>query len=79
MPAAHACTAGSTAELAACITGNDAVIDLTGSMTLGAHLPVVEGGVTISLYGEVGKLWASGGDTRVKSQLNASAGLRVRW
>jgi fibronectin-binding autotransporter adhesin len=32
-----------------------------------------------SLYGEVGKLWASGGDTRVKSQLNASAGLRVRW
>jgi autotransporter-associated beta strand protein len=32
-----------------------------------------------SLYGEVGKLWASGGDTRVKSQLNASVGLRVRW
>ncbi|PNG47328.1 MULTISPECIES: autotransporter outer membrane beta-barrel domain-containing protein [unclassified Variovorax] len=32
-----------------------------------------------SLYGEVGKLWDSGGDTRVKSQLNASAGLRVRW
>ncbi|OUM01292.1 hypothetical protein A8M77_17365 [Variovorax sp. JS1663] len=34
---------------------------------------------TTSLYGEVGKLWASGGDTRAKSQLNASAGLRVRW
>ncbi|VTU34911.1 Outer membrane protein IcsA autotransporter precursor [Variovorax sp. PBL-H6] len=32
-----------------------------------------------SLYSEVGKLWASGGDTRVKSQLNASAGLRVHW
>ncbi|WP_239142775.1 autotransporter outer membrane beta-barrel domain-containing protein [Variovorax sp. WS11] len=32
-----------------------------------------------SLYGELGKLWATGGDTRVKSQLNASAGLRVRW
>jgi len=32
-----------------------------------------------SLYGEVGKLWASGGGTRVKSQLDASAGLRVRW
>ena len=32
-----------------------------------------------SLYGEVGKLWASGGDTRVKSQLDASVGLRVRW
>jgi outer membrane autotransporter protein len=34
---------------------------------------------TTSFYGEVGKLWASGGDTRVKSQLDASAGLRVRW
>ncbi|VTV12888.1 Outer membrane protein IcsA autotransporter precursor [Variovorax sp. WDL1] len=32
-----------------------------------------------SLYGEVGKLWDSGGDTRAKSQLNASAGVRVRW
>ncbi|MDR6539182.1 hypothetical protein J2739_004978, partial [Variovorax soli] len=32
-----------------------------------------------SLYGEVGKLWASGGDARVKSQLDASVGLRVRW
>jgi outer membrane autotransporter protein len=32
-----------------------------------------------SLYGELGKLWATGGDNRVKSQLNASAGLRVRW
>ena len=42
MPAAHACTAGSTAELAACITGNDAVIDLTASITLSGHLPVLE-------------------------------------
>ncbi|WP_198161362.1 hypothetical protein, partial [Variovorax sp. WDL1] len=32
-----------------------------------------------SLYGELGKLWDSGGDTRAKSQLNASAGVRVRW
>ncbi|GAA4333549.1 hypothetical protein GCM10023165_08770 [Variovorax defluvii] len=32
-----------------------------------------------SLYGEAGTLWASGGDQQVKSQLNASAGLRVRW
>ncbi|PSL79091.1 hypothetical protein C7T35_39380, partial [Variovorax sp. WS11] len=32
-----------------------------------------------SLYGELGKLWASGGDTRVKSQLNGSVGLKVRW
>ncbi|PSL83074.1 hypothetical protein C7T35_18525, partial [Variovorax sp. WS11] len=55
MPAAHACTAGSTAELAACITGNDAVIDLTASITLSGHLPVLERDVTINgqgLYGQ---------------------------
>ncbi|VTU23364.1 autotransporter domain-containing protein [Variovorax sp. RA8] len=32
-----------------------------------------------SLYGEVGKLWASGGDTRVKSSIDASVGIKVRW
>jgi len=32
-----------------------------------------------SLYGEAGKLWASGGGSRVKSQLNGSVGPRVRW
>ncbi|MDR6536257.1 autotransporter-associated beta strand repeat-containing protein, partial [Variovorax soli] len=51
MPAAQACTAGSTAELAACIAGTDAVIDLTGSITLSTHLPVVERSVTINGHG----------------------------
>ncbi|WP_232076482.1 autotransporter family protein [Variovorax sp. PBL-H6] len=32
-----------------------------------------------SLYGEVGKLWASGGDARVQSSLSGSAGIKVRW
>ncbi len=48
MPATYACTAGSATELAACIAGADAVIDLTASVTLGAHLPVVERSVTIN-------------------------------
>lgn len=34
---------------------------------------------TTSLYGEVGKLWANGGDSRVKSGVQASVGLRVLW
>ena len=32
-----------------------------------------------SLYGELGKLWASGGDARASSGLNASVGVKVRW
>jgi outer membrane autotransporter protein len=32
-----------------------------------------------SLYGEVGKSWATGGDTRVRGGLNASLGVKVRW
>uniref|UniRef100_UPI000D3633C0 autotransporter outer membrane beta-barrel domain-containing protein n=1 Tax=unclassified Variovorax TaxID=663243 RepID=UPI000D3633C0 len=32
-----------------------------------------------SLYAELGKLWSSGGDTRVKSGVNASLGVKVRW
>ena len=34
---------------------------------------------TTSLYGELGKLWASGGNARVKSSVNASLGVKVRW
>jgi hypothetical protein len=34
---------------------------------------------TTSFYSEVGKVWAAGGRTRVKSQFNGSMGLRVRW
>ncbi|RYF72585.1 MAG: hypothetical protein EOO29_28110 [Comamonadaceae bacterium] len=32
-----------------------------------------------SLYGEVGKLWASGGSARTKSGINGSLGVKVRW
>jgi outer membrane autotransporter protein len=34
---------------------------------------------TTSLYGEVGKLWASGGNARAKSGLNGSVGVKMRW
>ncbi|MGF6350498.1 autotransporter outer membrane beta-barrel domain-containing protein [Variovorax sp. W2I14] len=42
----------------------------------GATLAV---GERTSLYAEVGKLFASGGDARVKSGINASVGMRVKW
>ncbi|RYF72587.1 MAG: autotransporter outer membrane beta-barrel domain-containing protein, partial [Comamonadaceae bacterium] len=32
-----------------------------------------------SIYGEVGKLWASGGNARTKSGINGSLGVKVRW
>ena len=32
-----------------------------------------------SVYGELGKLWANGGDSRVKSGVQASVGVRVQW
>jgi len=32
-----------------------------------------------SLYGEVGKLWSSGGDAKVKSGISGSLGVRVKW
>ncbi|WP_185545946.1 autotransporter outer membrane beta-barrel domain-containing protein [Variovorax sp. KBW07] len=34
---------------------------------------------TFGLYGEIGKLWSAGGNTRVKSSLQGSAGARVLW
>jgi subtilase-type serine protease len=52
-------------------TGGTAA-ELAGGFTLAL-------GENTSLYGEVGKLWASGGETRVKSSVRASAGLRIRW
>ncbi len=51
IPVAYACTAGSTTELAACIAGTDTSIDLTASITLSTHLPVVERSVTINGHG----------------------------
>ncbi|MGQ2992838.1 autotransporter outer membrane beta-barrel domain-containing protein [Variovorax sp.] len=32
-----------------------------------------------SLHGELGKLWSSGGDARVRSSIGASVGVRVAW
>lgn len=32
-----------------------------------------------SIYGELGKLWANGGDSRVKSGVQASMGVKVLW
>ncbi|PLC05094.1 autotransporter outer membrane beta-barrel domain-containing protein [Variovorax sp. RO1] len=34
---------------------------------------------TTSLYGEVGKLWSSGGNAKVKSSINGALGVRVKW
>lgn len=34
---------------------------------------------TVSVYGELGKVFAHGGDTRVKSSVQGSIGLKVRW
>ena len=34
---------------------------------------------TTSLYGEVGKLWASGGNARIASSINGSLGVRMKW
>ncbi len=46
--------------------------ELAGGFTLAL-------GQATSLYGEIGKLWASGGNARVKSSVNGSVGVRVRW
>ncbi|KIQ19098.1 hypothetical protein RT97_28870 [Variovorax paradoxus] len=60
--------------------GSTAIRSETGSTST-----EVAGGVTLAvgertaIYGELGKLWASGGAARVKSSLNASVGVRVRW
>jgi fibronectin-binding autotransporter adhesin len=60
--------------------GSTAIRSETGSTST-----EVAGGVTLAvgertaIYGELGKLWASGGAARVKSSVNASVGVRVRW
>ncbi|SEG97713.1 outer membrane autotransporter barrel domain-containing protein [Variovorax sp. NFACC29] len=46
--------------------------ELAGGFTLAL-------GPSTSLYGEVGKLWASGGNARVKSSINGSVGVRMKW
>ncbi|MEZ2297994.1 autotransporter outer membrane beta-barrel domain-containing protein [Variovorax sp. RCC_210] len=46
--------------------------ELAGGATL--HLTQ-----STSLYAELGKLWSSSGDARIKSGVNASVGVKVRW
>ncbi|MGJ7498299.1 autotransporter outer membrane beta-barrel domain-containing protein [Variovorax sp. RT4R15] len=48
------------------------VSELAGGLTLALNQ-------TTSVYGEVGKLWASGGDAKVKSALQGSLGVRIKW
>jgi len=48
------------------------VSELAGGLTLALSQ-------TTSIYGEVGKLWASGGDAKVKSAVQGSLGLRMKW
>lgn len=45
-------------------------------MAAGASLQINQ---RTSIYGELGKLWANGGDSRVKSGVQASIGVKVQW
>jgi outer membrane autotransporter protein len=45
-------------------------------LAAGASLQVSE---NMSVYAELGKLWGSSGDARIKSGVNASVGVKVRW
>jgi len=45
-------------------------------LAAGATLAVT---ASTSLYGELGKLWDSGGSTRTKSGLDGSVGVKMRW
>ncbi|SEF22395.1 autotransporter outer membrane beta-barrel domain-containing protein [Variovorax sp. NFACC27] len=60
--------------------GSTDIVTRTGGtsteVAAGATLSV---GERTSLYAEVGKLFASGGDSRVRSGINASLGVRVKW
>ena len=74
--------ASSGADVARFI-GPAATTDVTGRT--GSTVSELAGGLTLalnqttSIYGEVGKLWASGGATDVKTSLQGSLGLRMKW
>jgi len=59
-----------TTDIAAPTAGTST--ELAGGFTL-ALSP------STSLYGEIGKLWASGGDAKIRSSVNGSIGVRVKW
>jgi len=46
--------------------------ELAGGFTLAL-------GPSTTLYGEFGKFWASGGNAKVRSSVNGSIGVRVKW
>lgn len=60
--------------------GRTAIASSTGGtsaeLAAGATLALTP---SFALYGELGKLWSAGGDTRVKSSVQASVGARVLW
>jgi outer membrane autotransporter protein len=64
-------TNGATTTSIAAPTGGTST-ELAGGFTLALS-------ESTSLYGEVGKLWSSGGDAKVRSGVNASLGVRVKW
>lgn len=53
-------------------TGNYTSVEVAGGATLSLSK-------TVSLYGEVGKVFSAGGDTKVKSSVQGAIGVRVRW
>ncbi len=61
---------GTVTDIAAPTGGTST--ELAGGFTLALS-------ASTSLYGEVGKLWASGGNAKVKSGINGSLGVRVKW
>ncbi|MBS0341063.1 MAG: autotransporter outer membrane beta-barrel domain-containing protein [Proteobacteria bacterium] len=67
----------------ASFVGPAAITDIASS-TGGTSTELAAGGTlklsdSTSMYGELGKLWANGGDTRIKSGAQGSLGVRVRW
>lgn len=72
-------------------SGADIERFVNGTTTTGVAAPrgctstELAGGFTLarspstSAYGELGKLWPSGGDAKVKSSVNGSVGVRVKW
>ncbi|RQO60191.1 hypothetical protein DBV14_06385 [Variovorax sp. KBW07] len=60
--------------------GRTAIASSTGGtsaeLAAGATLALTP---TFGLYGEIGKLWSAGGDTRVKSSVQGGIGARILW
>jgi outer membrane autotransporter protein len=49
---------------------------ISTELAAGATLQVTD---KVGVYAELGKLWSSSGDARVKSGVNASVGVKLRW